>query len=54
MKVIGHQTITNQSHRDLFMCLSHERDEGRKVVWFVEDIGSTISLIQDMVNVSTL
>ena len=36
------------------MCLSHQRDKRRKVVIFVENISTTISSIEDVINVSTL
>ncbi len=36
------------------MRLMHQSDKGGKVIIFMENIGSTISSIEDMINVSTL
>jgi hypothetical protein len=52
VEMVGHEAIASQSHRDLFMSLSHEVHECRKVIVLVKDVAATIAPIQDMVDVS--
>ena len=46
--------VTNQSHRDLLVRLSHQPQKGGKVVILVENISPTIPPIEDVINVTTL
>ena len=54
MKMIGHQAITDQSHRNLFVSLLHQSDKGSEVFIFMKNIRPTIAPIEHMIQISTL
>ncbi len=52
MKMVGHEAIADQPHRDSFMGLTHQTDKRREILVLVKNIPPTIPAIQDMVDIA--
>ena len=54
VKMIGHQAVAGQPHRNSLVTFAHQCDESEKVVWFMEDIATPVPAIENVINESHL
>jgi hypothetical protein len=52
VKVIGHETVPEQSHRTPQRCLRHHLKERAEIVGLVEDRGPSVTPVEHVVTIS--